>query len=191
MTGGERTGIEPVEIVAGALQLRPPSPAEAAEALALLTDPEVLRWNPAPAVVDLASARAWCGRGADWSDGTHATFSALEASSGRLLANISLHHVDAEQRTADIGYRVAPWARGRGVASSAVGAVTGWALGALGLARVQLLHAVENAASCRVAANAGYLLEGTLRSATRYGDGHRHDDHLHARLPTDPATPGR
>ena len=79
-----------------------------------------MRWNPAPTVVDLASARDWCERGADWSDGTHATFSVLDATSGRLLGNVSLWEVDlAENQDASIGYRTAPWARGHGVATAA------------------------------------------------------------------------
>lgn len=180
------TAIEHVEIAAGAWQLRPPSPDEAADALAMLQDPLTVLWNPAPKVVDLASARDWCERGADWSDGTHATFSVLDATSGRLLGNVSLWQVDlAEDRDASIGYRTAPWARGRGVATASVGAVTRWAFGALGVERIALPHAVDNLASCRVAEKCGYPAEGVLRGAYRADDGSRHDEHLHARLATD------
>ena len=179
-------GIEHVEIAAGQWQLRPPAPGEAAEALAMLTDPLTVRWNEAPSVVDLGSARAWCERGADWSDGSHATFSVLEATTGRYAGNVSLWRVDlADQRTAAIGYRTAPWARGRGVATAAVGAVTRWAFGALGIERIELPHAVDNGASCRVAEKCGYRAEGVLRGAYRAPDGTRDDEHLHARLSTD------
>ncbi|MCA1823376.1 MAG: GNAT family N-acetyltransferase [Frankia sp.] len=128
-------------------------------------------------------------RGADWSSGTHATFSVVDAAE-RLLANVSLHHIHRDQLTADIGYRTAPWARGRGIATAGVDAVTEWVLRSLGLVRVQLFHAVDNPASCRVAEKAGFPLEGTLRSATRYGDGRRYDDHVHARLAADGARRG-
>jgi hypothetical protein len=37
-----------------------------------------------------------------------------------------------------------------------------------------------------VAANAGFVLEGILRSASQDGLGKRHDDHVHGRLATDP-----
>lgn len=180
------TGIEHVEIPAGAWQLRPPSTAEAEDALAMLLDPDTARWNPAPRVVDLATARDWCARGADWADGSHATFSVLDATTGRLAGNVSLWRVDlADQRTAAVGYRTAPWARGRGVASSALGAVSRWAFGAIGIERIELPHAVENPASCRVADKVGYALEGLLRKSFRAEDGSRHDEHLHARLATD------
>lgn len=182
------TGIELVEIAAGPWQLRPPAATEAADALAMLHDPDTARWNPAPRVVDLGSAREWCERGGDWSDGTHATFSVLEATTGRYAGNVSLWRVDlTDQRSAAIGYRTAPWARGGGVATAGVGAVTRWAIGALGIERIELPHAVLNPASCRVAEKTGYLLEGVLRQAFRAEDGTRYDEHLHARLATDPA----
>lgn len=181
----DRPPIEPVEIAAGRLQLRAPSVREAEDALAMLSDPDVARWNPGPPDLDLAAARAWCERNADWSAGSHATLSALDAVSGRLLGTVSLHEIDPEQSTARIGYRVAPWARGSGVATDAVTAVTRWAFGALGLHRIELLHAAANPASCRVAEKAGYRLEGTLRASYRHGEAPHEDEHLHARLAAD------
>jgi RimJ/RimL family protein N-acetyltransferase len=180
------TGIEHVEIAAGRLQLRPPSEADAPDVLVMLRDPEVRRWNPGPERLDLDRAGEFCRRGADWADGTHATFSVLDATTGRYLGNVSLHQIDLEQQDAEIGCRVAPWARRRGVAGDAVAAVSRWAFAALGLVRIELRHAVANPASCRAAEKAGYLLEGTLRQAYRYGDGSRHDEHVHARLASDP-----
>jgi RimJ/RimL family protein N-acetyltransferase len=180
------SGIEHVEIAAGAWQLRPPSPGEAAETLEMLTDELTVLWNPAPKVVDLETARAWCERGADWSDGSHATFSVLEATTGRLAGNVSVWRIDLEdQRDASVGYRTAPWARGRGVATTALGAATRWAFGSLGLERIELPHALDNVASCRVAEKCGYRFEGVLRGAYREHDGSRTDEHLHARLAGD------
>jgi RimJ/RimL family protein N-acetyltransferase len=180
------SAIEHVEIAAGPYQLRPPSGAQAADALAMLHDPDTARWNPVPRVVDLATARDWCERGADWSDGSHATFSVLDALTGRLVGNVSLWRLDlADQRCGAVGYRTAPWARGQGVATTAVRAASGWAFGALGVERLELPHAVANPASCRVAVKAGFRLEGTLRGAFRAPDGRRYDEHLHARLATD------
>lgn len=167
------------------LVLRRPVDEDAADALALCTDPEVALWNAVPDVVDLETARAWCRRGADWSDGRHATWHAADGITGRLLANCSLYAIDLDDRTARIGYRVAPWARGRGVARVVVDAVTRWGFTDLGLARVTLEHTVANEASCRVALAAGYRLEGVLRSSYVDGNGLRHDDHVHGRLVTD------
>jgi RimJ/RimL family protein N-acetyltransferase len=174
-----------VELLTDHLLLRLPVEEDAVDALAMLRDPDVIRWNPAPGVVDVETARAWCARGADWSDGSHATWHAADRSTRRLVANCSIFAIDREHATAKIGYRVVPWQRRRGVGSEVVEAVARWSLAELGLARIQLEHAVENVGSCRVASNSGFLLEGTLRSASLDGLGLRHDDHVHGRLATD------
>lgn len=78
-----------------------------------------------------------------------------------------------------VGYWVVPAARGSGVASRALGLVSRWALSDLGLHRLELEHSTLNEPSCRVAAKAGYVLEGTKRSQALHDDGW-HDMHLHA-----------
>ncbi|MDP1877194.1 MAG: GNAT family protein [Actinomycetota bacterium] len=171
------------------LVLRPPQPADAEDALALLQDEQVARWYPAPDVVDLASAAAWCTRGADWSRGDHATWHGVDPVTGRLVVNISLFSIDAEHSTAKVSYRVVPWQRRKGYAREAVLAVTSWAFAERGLARVQLEHSVANTASCGVAFGSGYGLEGTLRSAFVTADGVRQDVHVHGRLATDAPIP--
>lgn len=180
--------IEPVELTAadGALVLRLPHRREAAAALAMLTDADVARWNPAPPVVDLATARSWCERGADWAAGGHATFSIIDVATDGYVGNISVFEVDLEQGVGSVGYRIAPGHRGRGIATAALAAVRDWVFGHVGLIRLQLFHAVPNAASCRVAERCGFALEGVLRSSSVFGDGARYDEHLHARLATDP-----
>src|SRR3954464_9350790 len=94
--------VEPVELAVDGLLLRPPRTAEAVDALAMLLDHESVLWNPAPSVVDVPTARAWCERGADWSDGDHATFSVVDAATGRLLGNVSLHEVDHDRSLAEM-----------------------------------------------------------------------------------------
>lgn len=180
--------VEPVELSAagGSLVLRLPRRSEAAEALAMLLDAAVMQWNPAPLVVDLWSAKSWCDRGADWSKGGHATFSIVEAATGRYAGNISVFDLDLEQAVGSVGYRIAPTHRRQGIATAALTAVAAWALGDVRLERLQLFHGVPNVGSCVVAERCGFALEGTLRSATVFGDGHRYDEHLHARLASDP-----
>lgn len=180
--------IEPVELEAGggAYVLRPPRTDEAPAALSMLTDPEVVQWNPAPLVVDLATAGAWCERGANWAAGGHATFSIIDAPSGEYAGNISVFELDLEQAVGSVGYRVATRHRRRGVATAALTAVRDWVFAEVGLQRLQLFHAVANVASCAVAERGGFALEGVLRSSSVFGDGLRHDEHLHARLAGDP-----
>ena len=176
--------IEPTELVAGAFQLCLPNAAiDAERVLAACHDPEIARWNSGP--VDVAAARAWCSSRADWSDGTHASW-LVKDTGGALLGQISLFQIDRGALSGQLGYWVAADARRRGVASSAVDAVRGFAFGALGLVRLELFHAVENEGSCAVARRAGFRHEGTHRSSYRYADGDLHDEHSHARLATDP-----
>jgi RimJ/RimL family protein N-acetyltransferase len=174
-----------LELRTADLLIRPPRADDAAEAFVLMTDPDVRRWNPTGDCPDLAAAEQWCLRGADWSEGNHATWHAVLLETGRMVGNASLFAIDRDDLVAKIGYRVLPDARGRGVARQMVDAVTRWAFADRGLMRVQLEHAVPNLASCRVAVAAGFVLEGTARSAYAVpGDG-REDCHIHGRLPTD------
>jgi RimJ/RimL family protein N-acetyltransferase len=168
------------------LIIRPPAPEDAPEAFELINDPDVKLWNPARDCPDLETAAAWLRDGADWSEGTHASWSAVDRESLRMIGNVSLFAIDTDDRVAKIGYRVLPSARGRGVARQMVDAVTRWAFESRGLMRVQLEHSVHNLASCRVAEAAGFVYEGTTRSAYAVpGSEAREDCHIHGRLPSD------
>jgi RimJ/RimL family protein N-acetyltransferase len=94
---------------------------------------------------------------------------------------LALHGIDTETAQAKIGYRIAPWTRGQGVATQAVEGLAAWALTQLPLRRIVLTHAIENTASCRVAHKTGFRLERILPAHKRFGDGLVHDEHLHIR----------
>ena len=94
-----------------------------------------------------------------------------------------------EARKAELGYMLAPGARGRGIATQALGQLSAWAFGTLGARRLQLLISVENQASSRVAKRAGFVLEGVLRSLHLKQD-LRSDTEVWSLLPSD-ALPGR
>ncbi len=175
-----------MELRTATLLIRPPEPTEALRAFEMMNDPDVRRWNPTRDCPDLETAEAWLRDGADWSAGTHATWSALDRETGLFVGNVSVFAFDTDDLVAKIGYRVHPDARGRGVARQMVDAVTRWAFTERGLMRVQLEHAVPNAASCRVAMAAGFVVEGTTRSAYAAPHG-REDCHIHGRLATDAA----
>ncbi|MEV0458730.1 GNAT family N-acetyltransferase [Catellatospora methionotrophica] len=177
--------IAPVELSTNGIRLRPPDVAEAAAVLRLAQDPQVRMWNPRCRIPDEAAATADCLARADWSDGTEAAFSIIDVPTGAYAGSIALHHIDWTDAHARIGYRIAPWTRGRGVATASVAAVSRWAFTVLGLQRVVLTHAVENTASCQVARKSGFALEGVTRASKRFGDGLLHDEHLHALLATD------
>jgi RimJ/RimL family protein N-acetyltransferase len=87
------------------------------------------------------------------------------AAAGRLLGAIGLVMDRHDSERAEVGYWVAPWARGAGVATRALRLISRWGLGPLGLARLDLLASVANPASIRAAERCGFVREGTLRKA--------------------------
>jgi ribosomal-protein-alanine N-acetyltransferase len=77
---------------------------------------------------------------------------------------------DVERVSTEIGYWLAEPFWGRGIATEALVAVTGYAIATYELTRVYALPFAWNAASCRVLEKAGYRLEARLhRSAIKNG----------------------
>ncbi|MFI6208561.1 GNAT family N-acetyltransferase [Streptomyces sp. NPDC051041] len=119
-----------------------------------------------------------------WKEERSAQWAVAEAAGDRLLGRVALREMRLDEGVAEVAYWTAAAARGRGVAARAATALAAWALDEIGFHRLELLHAVRNEASCRVAAKAGFALEGTKRSAALHADGW-HDMHLHARVQGD------
>jgi RimJ/RimL family protein N-acetyltransferase len=180
--------LEPVPLSFGRYLLDAPLASDVDDVEAALLDPDIALWNPAasrhPGVSSRDRARLWISDRAAWG-ADHASWVVRDAD-GRVVGAVSLHHLDREMATGEIGYWLTAAGRGRGIGLAAVVTATRYAFDALELARVELFHAVENDPSCRLATAAGYLVEGTSRQSFVYGDGLRHDEHLHARLATDP-----
>jgi len=176
------TPIEPVELRAGAFLLRRWREDDAEAYWTALESPGGRLWHGS-AFSTREELVAALVRRHDWTGGDHVSWALVEGP--ELLGSISIHRIDRDQGDAEVGYWVAPFARGRGLAGLAVQAVCRWAFDDLGLHRIQLFHAVENAASARVAEKAGFTCEGRLRQSYRYDDGVRHDELLWARLATD------
>ena len=77
---------------------------------------------------------------------------------------------DIERRTAEIGYWLGEAVWGRGIATAAVRAVTGYGFEALDLTRVFAVPFASSSASIRVLEKCGYVREGTMRrSAIKEG----------------------
>jgi RimJ/RimL family protein N-acetyltransferase len=176
--------LQPEELGAGRLRLRPWRSDDVDAVWAALQDPETRLWNGGRGS-SRADAEELVARRADWSSGDHASWAVVDATG--VVGSVSIHSIDLVQSDAEIGYWTVPAARGRGVAVVAVDAACRWAFAALPVDRVELCHAVENTASRRVAEKAGFTLEGRLRRSYRYGDGRKHDELLWARLADDPA----
>lgn len=90
--------------------------------------------------------------------------------------------------TAEVGFWAAKEHRGHGYTTEAALAASRWAFTDLGVDRVEWRAEVGNEASRAVAENAGFTLEGTLRSAIN-NKGVRRDCWLAALLPSDLGLP--
>ncbi|MHA3703001.1 GNAT family N-acetyltransferase [Jatrophihabitans sp. YIM 134969] len=170
-------------LTADGLTLRPWTPADVDTLVAAYADPGIQRWH----VQDMTAeeAAAWVlTRAERWDTGTGADW-AVTSVSGENLGRIAFNRVDLWEGASEIAYWVLPAARGRRIAPRALGVLADWGFHEAGLHRLFLRHAVDNQPSCRVAAHAGFALEGTLRGSGRHADGW-HDMHLHARLASDP-----
>jgi RimJ/RimL family protein N-acetyltransferase len=149
----------------GGIRLRPWRMEDAPRAAEGCQDEEIARWTTVPSPYALEDALAWIdGHEAGRLRGEALDLAVVGEAEGDLLGAIVLKEPWRDGGRGEIGYCTYRWARRRGVASGAVRLLTDWALGELGLARVELLVVVGNDASCRVAESAGYRREGVLRS---------------------------
>jgi RimJ/RimL family protein N-acetyltransferase len=168
----------------GEIRLEPFSEAHLAPVSRLVEDPDVQRYTLVPVPPPPNFARRWLGRYQDGrKDGTREGF-AIVGDDGTFLGLALAFRIDREERTVELGYVVAPKARGRGVARRALELLTEWALSELGALRIELRISVDNPASSRVAERAGYVREGILRSV-HFKQGIREDVEVWSRLPDD------
>ncbi|MBU8856442.1 MULTISPECIES: GNAT family N-acetyltransferase [unclassified Micromonospora] len=174
------TGPQPTLSTADGLVLRPWADEDAPAVLAAYQDPEIRRWHTRRPASPEQVLDWFAHLHRSWRQETGASW-AVTRDGREVVGRMTLGGVNLEDGEAACAYWVVPAARGAGVASGALRAVSAWALAEGRLHRLWLDHSTGNAASCRVAVKAGFRLEGTKRSAAVHDDG-RHDMHLHARV---------
>ncbi|RNL87296.1 GNAT family N-acetyltransferase [Halostreptopolyspora alba] len=152
------------------------------------SDPSTQEWLPMPrpgVAYTREDAHQWCvvhapqaratGDGQQWA--------AVEAATDRFVGSFGFTRTLWQSMTTEMGYWVAPWARGRGYAAEAAAALSRWALDQ-GFERVELKAAMPNAASRRVAEKVGFHFEGIERNAMPLHEG-RTDLALYSLIPGD------
>ncbi|GIM84728.1 GNAT family N-acetyltransferase [Salinispora arenicola] len=181
----------PETIEGPGIRLRPFHLTDAPATATACADPLTQRFLPAlPSPYTEADARLWITEGAPgvWATGG-AAYAITDRATDQLLGSVGLHDVIPGRQEAAIGYWVAPWARGRGVATAATRTLAERAF-TTGTIRLELLTTAENTASQRVALAAGFRHEGVRRSASPRRGGQGRDDLLAwARLANDPPGP--
>ena len=166
------------------LVLRPHRPDDVDVVFRACRDPEIQRWIGAlPQPYTAEAAREWVCEQAPRNRAEGRGLPTLVEADGEVVGSSGVHLVPGRLGP-EIGYWIAPWARGHGYAAEAAHGLAEWALG-LGAPRVHLYTDVGNAASQATARRAGFTQEGVVRSCLDYRDGTRADAALFSRLPGD------
>ena len=136
------------------------------------SDPEVTRYLtwPTHASVEISKEllKDWV---AQYENGACFNWAIELKSSGRVIGNISVVHMDEDIGEAVIGYCMGrPW-WGQGIMPEALTAVMDYLFDTAGMNRVSAYHDSNNPKSGRVMQKAGMKWEGTLRAAARNNQG--------------------
>lgn len=155
------------ELTDGVVTLRAPRRADVADMIRTAADPESTRWTTIPQAYDAADAQERVASvAASWRDGTAYRW-AIETG-GRFAGSLDIHH----RPVPEIGYVLAPWARGRGTMARAVRLATGWAFDR-GLPVVHWWAHAGHLASWRVAHACGFTFHGERPLSIPYRGGLR------------------
>jgi RimJ/RimL family protein N-acetyltransferase len=174
-------GDDPVEVAGPDLTLRPWRRTDEQRLVSIANDHDIDRFMvlmPQPYTPE--HARQWVRDLAPevWQQGG-ATF-ALDVGDGLALGGIGIDKVERGCIvTGSIGYWVAPASRGNGLAARALKMLAPWAAEHLGLTHQQLIHDVENLASCKTAFAAGFTTTKVLYGGDRHRDGRPRDVERH------------
>src|SRR5215216_252545 len=121
---------------------------------------------------------------ARWAEGTLFAFVIIDAKSGSIIGGCSLSHIHPVYHLCNLGYWVRTSRRGEGIAVRATRLAAGYAFEKLGLIRVEIIMAVDNTASRRVAEKAGAHYEGVLHNRMVVGR-EIYDAHMYSLIPQD------
>lgn len=126
----------------------------------LLDEPDIARWTPMPSPFDLEAGVAYLKRARQSRASGQRIQLAITVDGTAPVGEMLLFGVDAGLREAELGYLVGASYRRRGLASSALSLLSGYALSTLGLTRLLLRIDPANTASCAVARRCGYQVTG-------------------------------
>jgi ribosomal-protein-serine acetyltransferase len=128
-------------------------------------------WMPWAAAATIDSTRAYV-RSSRRGSADIGGFSSVIVERGAIVGSIGVPHVRRDDRSCEIGYWIASAAEGRGTITLAVRALLHHAFGAWELNRAMIQAGVGNVRSRAVPERLGFTLEGVMRQAERYPDGH-------------------
>jgi RimJ/RimL family protein N-acetyltransferase len=101
----------------------------------------------------------------------------------KFAGTISFHSISVKNSVGEIGYWMSESMRGKSIATTAVRMLTDYGFATIGFKRVEAMVDVENIASTKLLASAGYQREGLLRKKISRDDGRQVDMYLFAAIP--------
>lgn len=179
---------EPIELADGLVRLRPyraddvePMYLAARESLAEVSP--WLVWCHADYGID--DSRGWVhSRERAWNASEEYSFVIVDAANGAPVGGCGLNKFDHINRRANLGYWTRTSQTGRGLATAAARLLARWGFDRVGLTRIEIVAAVGNSASQRVAVKLGAVREGILRNRCFLADG-PHDALSYSLIPGD------
>jgi ribosomal-protein-serine acetyltransferase len=156
-----------IELIEGPLLIRPYREEDAGALYEAVRESlsEVSRWLPwCHENYSIEESREFIGSRAKASeDGEWYSFAVFKKDGGRFLGGVGINFVNRVHQMANLGYWVRTSAAGSGIATKATRLVARFAFEQIGLQRIEIVAAVGNIASQRVAEKAGAIREGVLR----------------------------
>jgi ribosomal-protein-serine acetyltransferase len=157
-----------LEFIEGPLLIRPYREGDASALYEAVREsiPEVSVWLPwchenysIDESREFIGSREISSQGAEWY-----SFGIFETDGGRFLGGVGLNFINRVHQMANLGYWVRTSAAGRGVATAATRLAAKFGFEQLGLHRIEIVAAVDNVPSQRVAEKADARREGVLRN---------------------------
>jgi ribosomal-protein-serine acetyltransferase len=162
------------ELTDGTIRLRPYIEEDAQDLYEAVRESlsEMQPWMPwCHADYSIEESREWLSmREAARSSGTTHDFRISDTRTGRFLGGTGLNQINALHRNANLGYWIRTSATGQGIAARATRLVARFGFEELKLVRIEIVAAVGNLASQRVAEKVGAVREGVMRKGLMIRD---------------------
>ncbi|SJM51027.1 putative secreted protein [Actinomycetales bacterium JB111] len=187
--------MQPFTLTDGRVRIDPLTDADVDDVALACQDPEIAEWTTVPVPYDRGLAESYVATSTDpaeWAAG-RPCWAVREDGDGRLQGVIGLRLVEGAGGPAAVGYWTAPWGRGRGLTSAALGLAADAAFDRFRAGSVvwecEIHDDVVNWDSWRVAWRVGFRRDAGVTRAAHFNKGALHDGLRAVLLPGDPREP--